>query len=72
MTAKWLPDCQDVSRLLSTRMDEQLPATERARLRLHLVMCDACRNVDAQLAFLRRAVRALGREPGDGPPAPPR
>jgi len=54
--------CHEVSRLLSQAQDGALPAGERARLRLHLVLCDACRNVEQQMAFLRRALRGLGRE----------
>jgi predicted anti-sigma-YlaC factor YlaD len=57
--------CQEVSRLLSDRQDETLPTADRARLRLHLVMCQACRNVDEQMQFLRRAMQQLGREAGD-------
>lgn len=60
--------CQEVSRLLSDRQDETLPTADRARLRLHLLMCQACRNVDEQMQFLRRAMRQLGREPTDGDP----
>ena len=62
-----LPDCKEVSRLLSSGQDLQLPASERARLRLHLVICSACRNVEQQLAFLRRAIGQLGKT-GEPPP----
>lgn len=58
---KLLPDCQEVSRLLSDGQDRRLPVKQRAQLRLHLVMCDTCRNVEGQMEFLRRAVRELGR-----------
>lgn len=51
--------CQKVSRLISLGLDERLPAAERARLRLHFVICEACRNVNEQMQFLRRAMRAL-------------
>jgi predicted anti-sigma-YlaC factor YlaD len=63
-------DCQDVSRLLSRQQDEALPAAERARLRLHLVICQTCRNVDEQLAFIRRAMARLGSDNDDAPPPP--
>jgi predicted anti-sigma-YlaC factor YlaD len=56
--------CQEVSRLLSDGQDRQLPAGDRARLRLHLVLCQACRNVSEQMDFLRRAMRRLD---GDRP-----
>jgi predicted anti-sigma-YlaC factor YlaD len=55
-------DCKEVSRLISEGLDETLPAPERARMRLHFVMCSTCRNVDEQMGFLRRAMRQLGRE----------
>ena len=32
-------NCQEVSRLISEGQDETLPAADRARLRLHFVMC---------------------------------
>ena len=53
-------DCEDVSRLISQGLDEDLPAGDRARMRLHFVMCQTCRNVDEQMQFIRRAVRKLG------------
>lgn len=59
-------DCQEVSRLISTGQDEKLAPADRARLRLHFVMCKTCRNVDEQMQFLRRAMRQMGRE--DEPP----
>ena len=52
-------DCKDVSRLISDGQDLTLPAAERARLRLHLVICETCRNVNAQFDFLRRAMRRI-------------
>ncbi len=68
-------NCQEVSRLLSAGQDGPLPATDRARLRLHLAMCEACRNVQEQMDFLRRAMRQLGQRGADAsesPPAAPR
>jgi predicted anti-sigma-YlaC factor YlaD len=60
-------DCQEASRWLSRLLDEDVPAAEHARLRLHLVMCQNCRSVEEQMAFLRRAMQALNREQGQGP-----
>ena len=54
-------DCKVVSRLLSEGRDQSMPPAERARLRLHLVICSACRNVDAQFRFLREAMRKLDK-----------
>jgi predicted anti-sigma-YlaC factor YlaD len=63
-------DCKDVSRLISSGLDETLPAAERARMRLHFVICQTCRDVDEQMQFLRRAMRQMGKEelPQDEPP----
>jgi predicted anti-sigma-YlaC factor YlaD len=61
-------DCQDVSRLLSDAQDNELPAAERARLRLHLVICQTCRNVDEQMQFIRQAMKRLGDEETRPPP----
>lgn len=61
-------DCREASRWLSRLLDEEVPAADRARVRLHLVMCDDCRHVDEQLRFLRAAMRRLAC--GDEPPAP--
>jgi predicted anti-sigma-YlaC factor YlaD len=54
-------DCKEVSRLISNGLDESLPAPERARLRLHFVICQTCRNVNEQMQFLRRAMRDMGK-----------
>lgn len=61
-------DCKTVSRLLSEGQDKLMSPPERARLRLHFVVCEACRNVDAQMQFLRRAMRQLAKDQGDLPP----
>lgn len=61
MTAKL--DCKAVSRLLSESQDRLLPEAEQARMRLHLAACEACRNVEEQMAFIRRAMARLGRDP---------
>ena len=55
-------DCKEVSRLISQGQDQTLPAAERARLRLHFVVCETCRNVDEQMDFIRRAMRRLGQD----------
>ena len=51
--------CKEASRLMSRAMEQELSFWERARLRLHLAVCDACRNFGRQLALLRRAVGRL-------------
>lgn len=62
-------DCKEMARLISDSQDRDLPEGERARMRLHFVICQTCRNVDEQMAFLRNAMRRLGRdEPQDSHP----
>jgi hypothetical protein len=55
-------NCKDVSRLISAGQDQTLPPSERARMRLHFVICKTCRSVDEQMQFLRRAMRQLGKD----------
>jgi predicted anti-sigma-YlaC factor YlaD len=61
--------CHEVSRILSDGLDADMAPPERARLRLHMVICEACRNVEQQFDLLRRLVR---RDPPDDlePPDP--
>jgi hypothetical protein len=56
--------CKEVARILSAGQDRALPEPERARLRLHLVVCGACHNVEQQFDFIRRAMRSLGKDSG--------
>ena len=52
-----IPDCREVSELLSQEQDRALRWTDRIRLRLHLLLCRGCSNFRTQLDFLRDAVR---------------
>lgn len=52
-----LPSCKETSALLSQQQDRPLTWLEKARLRLHLVMCTGCRNCGRQIDFLRTAMR---------------
>ena len=51
--------CKEASRLISQSMDERLSFGQRLRLRLHLTLCDACRNFKSHLQLLRRGVARL-------------
>ena len=51
--------CQQASRLLSQQQEERLPFGKRLRLRIHLAVCDACRNVARQFASVRLAMRKV-------------
>lgn len=54
--------CKEAHRLVIERQDRLLSLRERIALRLHLILCGACRRFAAQIVFLRQAVR---RFPGD-------
>jgi len=51
------PTCKEVHRLVSEGMDRDLSLIERMRMRLHLMVCDACTNFNGQMALLRKAMR---------------
>ena len=49
--------CKEVTVLLVTREDRQLPAIERLALRLHLAVCTACPVFERQLLTMRNALQ---------------
>ena len=51
--------CKEVSRLVSQGLDRRLGFGRRVSLRVHLVVCDGCRNFTKQMAFLRKAAARL-------------
>jgi predicted anti-sigma-YlaC factor YlaD len=53
------PTCKEVHRLTSEGMDRELSLIERMRVRMHLVICNACRNFTDQMSLIRRAMREL-------------
>ncbi len=53
------PTCKEVHRLVSEGLDRDLSLVERLRMRLHLMVCDACTNFNGQMALLRQAMRKL-------------
>ncbi len=60
--------CKEVTRLVSQGEDRKLAFGERVALRVHFAICKGCRNANAQIRFLRVAVRALSGD-GDEKPA---
>jgi hypothetical protein len=60
--------CKDVSQVLSQREDRRLKFGERITLRMHLAICNSCRNVNAQFRFLRVAVESLSRDENETKP----
>ena len=51
--------CRQAAELASRAMEEPLPALDRARLRMHQMMCSGCRNFSRQMSFLRRISRKI-------------
>jgi hypothetical protein len=51
--------CQEAAQLISRGMDERLPWWQRASLRFHLAICDACTHFGRNVRLLRRAVQRL-------------
>jgi hypothetical protein len=54
--------CKETSRLLSQGEDRKLGFGERVALRVHLAICNGCRNANAQLRFLRLTLRSLSQD----------
>ncbi len=52
-------NCQGTSRLIPQNLDRPLTSKERLSLRLHLLLCGACRGFARQLRFLRQAMADL-------------
>lgn len=63
--------CKDASRLISTGFDQELGPAERASLRLHLAICNACQRLEKQFVFLRRALSAYSGSDPDRDDKPP-
>ncbi len=59
--------CREASRLLSEGLDRELTLSQRAALKLHLTLCDACTRVKAQFEFMRRALSSYSAD-DDKPP----
>jgi hypothetical protein len=51
--------CKGVSRLVSRAQEGPLTPWQAWRLRMHLAVCEACTRFEAQVRFLRRAMRRL-------------
>lgn len=46
--------CKEASQLASDVFERDLTFVERLRLRMHLTMCDMCRNYSSNLSLLNR------------------
>ncbi|MCG6658126.1 zf-HC2 domain-containing protein [Halomonas campisalis] len=55
--------CKEATRLMSLKQDRPLTFQERIALRLHLSMCQACRECDRQFTLLHNSARRFAPEP---------
>lgn len=60
--------CDEATRLISAGLDRELSGPARANLRLHFVVCSACRRFEQQMLMLRRALRGMNAGDVDAPP----
>jgi predicted anti-sigma-YlaC factor YlaD len=68
-----IPDCKEVTRMVSESMDRDLPLVHRVKMRMHLAMCKYCSRFEKQLALLRKAGQSLATHrtgPDDSPVLP--
>lgn len=49
--------CKEVSALVVAREDRELPALERAALRVHMAICKACPDFERQMLTMRSAMK---------------
>ena len=49
--------CKDSSKLISKSLDQPLVFKERINLRLHLLICSACRQFERQMNLIHRIAR---------------
>ena len=56
-----MKSCREVTRLLSEAQERPLTLGERTSLRIHLMICAACRNFGQQMHSLRQISRTYAR-----------
>lgn len=54
--------CDESTRLVSTSLDEPLPFSDRTAVRVHAVICRACRRFRRQIRFLGEAAKVQGAQ----------
>lgn len=57
-------NCKEAAELASRALDTRLSWRATVQLRLHLVICAACRRYSAQLRIMRTAMRRLADKVG--------
>lgn len=54
--------CKKATELMSQSQDRELSIKERSLLKLHLTMCNGCRNYRKQLDFIRSAFTKINKD----------
>ena len=49
--------CEEISRLASEKLERNLNFVEKIRLRIHLLMCSACRHYNAYITTLHNVLK---------------
>ncbi|ACR32766.1 zf-HC2 domain-containing protein [Burkholderia glumae] len=62
--------CKETTELISKEADDGLNLRESLDMRLHILMCSACRNYRSNVAFLRRACRSAATPATSPDPSP--
>lgn len=52
--------CKETTELISREADERLTLKESFDMRLHVMMCGACRNFRTNVQFLHQACKTAG------------
>jgi len=52
-----IPSCKELTELVSQGEDRPLRWSERLRVRLHLLICEGCRQFTRHIAFMRGAMQ---------------
>ena len=65
-----MPNCKEVTEMVSMSLDEPMPFFTRVRMWMHLAMCRYCSRFRRQLLFLQDALRQARTTPDFGPEAP--
>ena len=58
-------NCKEVTALVIAREDRDLPWVERAALRVHMAMCQACPRFERQVLTMRNAMKQWRGYSGD-------
>ncbi|PCJ38561.1 MAG: hypothetical protein COA99_11745 [Moraxellaceae bacterium] len=53
--------CQQVTELVSASQERPLNFKEKVKLRMHTVMCSACRNFESSMGTLRKAMQEFAK-----------